>query len=176
MSHAAWKGACLATFDRIVFTPITSFHPSICLFLRVKYTCTDPEPPCHLDYAPCIAPQVFAWDTSSNGPDKDEDDGRSFISAISEVITDSSETCNGKAKKTMGEARMDIEDSEMAYLGYHGSESYGLTWKVRRRTTSSCSIMATTPYCSICLKRVGVCKRRVCALQTKSSNAWVLLL
>ena len=31
----------------------------------------------------------------------------------------------------MGEARMDIEDSEMAYLGYFGSESYGLTWKAR---------------------------------------------
>ena len=30
----------------------------------------------------------------------------------------------------MREARMDIEDSEMGYLGYHGSESYGLTWKV----------------------------------------------
>ncbi|CAM9666932.1 unnamed protein product, partial [Laminaria digitata] len=48
-----------------------------------------------------------------------------------EIITDSKEKCDGKAKKTMGEARMDIEDSEMAYLGYQGSERYGLTWKVR---------------------------------------------
>lgn len=31
----------------------------------------------------------------------------------------------------MGEARMDIINSEMAYLGFHDSESYGLTWKVR---------------------------------------------
>ena len=46
------------------------------------------------------------------------------------MITDASQTCIGRAKKEMGEARMDIEDSEMAYLGYHGSESYGLTWKV----------------------------------------------
>ena len=30
----------------------------------------------------------------------------------------------------MGEARMDIEDSEMAYLGFYDGESYGLTWKV----------------------------------------------
>ena len=50
------------------------------------------------------------------------------------MITDSGETCSGKAKKNMGEARMDIEDSEMAYLGYYGSESYGLTWKVGGET------------------------------------------
>ena len=76
------------------------------------------------------APQVFAWDTSKNAPDEDEDDGRSYISAVSEIITDSSEKCSGRAKSNMGEARMDIEDSEMAYLGYHDGESYGLTWKV----------------------------------------------
>lgn len=29
-----------------------------------------------------------------------------------------------------GEARMDIIDSEIGYLGYHESESYGLVWKV----------------------------------------------
>lgn len=29
-----------------------------------------------------------------------------------------------------GEARMDVIDSEMAFLGYYESESYGLTWKV----------------------------------------------
>ena len=36
----------------------------------------------------------------------------------------------------MGEARMDIEDSEMGYLGYQGSEAYGLTWKVGHETTA----------------------------------------
>lgn len=30
----------------------------------------------------------------------------------------------------MGEARMDIIESEIAYLGFHDSESYGLVWKV----------------------------------------------
>ena len=69
-------------------------------------------------------------------------DGRSYISAVSEVITDNSQTCRGRAKKSMGEARMDIENSEMGYLGYQGSEAYGLTWKVgfetnaRRRATT----------------------------------------
>ena len=49
---------------------------------------------------------------------------------MSEVITDDSQTCRGRAKRNMGEARMDIEGSEMGYLGYQGSEAYGLTWKV----------------------------------------------
>ena len=77
---------------------------------------------------------MFSWDTSTNAPDEDETDGRSYISTVSEVITDASQTCLGRAKKEMGEARMDIEDSEMGYLGYHDSESYGLTWKVRGET------------------------------------------
>lgn len=78
--------------------------------------------------AAAAAGQVFSWDTSKNGPRTDDSKGRSYISAISEVTT--GESCSGKAKNNMGEARMDIEDSEMAYLGYHGAEAYGLTWKV----------------------------------------------
>jgi len=66
--------------------------------------------------------------------DENQDDGRSYISAVSEVITDDSQTCRGRAKKNMGEARMDIEGSEMGYLGYQGSEAYGLTWKVGCQT------------------------------------------
>jgi len=77
---------------------------------------------------------VFSWDTSTNAPDENQDDGRSYISAVSEVITDDSQTCRGRAKKNMGEARMDIEGSEMGYLGYQGSEAYGLTWKVGCQT------------------------------------------
>ena len=60
--------------------------------------------------------QVFSWDTTTNAPDKDEHDGRSYISAVSEVITDDSQTSRGRAKNNMGEARMDIEDSEMVTL------------------------------------------------------------
>lgn len=74
--------------------------------------------------------KVFAWDTVNNDYDKDESDGRAYISAVSEIVTDDSEDCVGRAKKTMGEARMDIVKSEMGYLGFHDSESYGLTWKV----------------------------------------------
>ena len=81
------------------------------------------------------ARQVFAWDTNINAPDEEEFDGRSYISAISEVITDRNQSCNGSANHERGEARMDIEDSEMAYLGYHDGESYGLTWKVMKRRT-----------------------------------------
>ena len=77
------------------------------------------------------APQVFSWDTSINAVDENEDDGRSYIRAISESIVDDSEACEFRPKNNMGEARMDIEKSEMAYLGFHDSESYGLTWKVR---------------------------------------------
>ena len=73
---------------------------------------------------------MFGWDTSTNTYDKKDSDGRSYISAISEVILDNGETCNGRAKNNMGEARMDIEDSEIAYLGYHRAESYGISWKV----------------------------------------------
>ena len=53
----------------------------------------------------------------------------------------------------MREARMDIEDSEMGYLGYHGSESYGLTWKVslviadlEPQTKASCTYTPKTIY------------------------------
>ena len=73
---------------------------------------------------------MFSWDEAAKTYDKDIDDGRSYISVISEIITDESETCEGNAKNTMGEARMDIIDSEIGYLGYYASESYGLTWKV----------------------------------------------
>eukprot|EP00904_Undaria_pinnatifida_P005796 jgi/Undpi1/2346/HiC_scaffold_13.g05729.m1 len=78
-----------------------------------------------------VSTKVFSWDTSINAPDENEDDGRSYISAVSEIVTDEEEDCDGRAKKTMGEARMDIEDSEMGYLGFYDGESYGLTWKVR---------------------------------------------
>lgn len=60
------------------------------------------------------------------------------MSCVSEVIVDPDETCEGLAKNNMGECRMDIVGSEMAYLGYKESESYGLTWKVKRmRAVSS---------------------------------------
>ena len=68
--------------------------------------------------------------------DENQHDGRSYISAVLEVITDDSQTCRGRAKKNMGDARMDIEDSKMGYLRYQGSEAYGLTWNGGCETTA----------------------------------------
>jgi poly(beta-D-mannuronate) C5 epimerase len=75
--------------------------------------------------------KVTSWDPSKGDVDTDWGDGRSYISAISEVVLDASETCEGAAKNNMGEARMDVENCEIAYLGYEESESWGLSWKLR---------------------------------------------
>ena len=73
--------------------------------------------------------KVISWDNFIGGPDENLEDGRSYISCLSEVMT--GETCVGAAKNEMGEGRMDINKSEMGYLGYHASESWGLSYKVR---------------------------------------------
>lgn len=49
---------------------------------------------------------MFGWDTVNNDYDMDESDGRSYISAVSEIVVDPNEICEGLAKNTMGEARM----------------------------------------------------------------------
>lgn len=77
---------------------------------------------------------MFSWDEGAETYDTDQSDGRSYISVISEF--DDDQTCEGNAKKEMGEARMDIVSSEIGYLGYKASEAYGLTWKVRRNVFS----------------------------------------
>eukprot|EP00903_Cladosiphon_okamuranus_P017823 g16402.t1 len=74
---------------------------------------------------------VESWDLEAGGVDEDYGDGRSYLSAISEVILDPDETCDGMAKNNMGESRLDILDSEINHLGYYESESYGLAYKVR---------------------------------------------
>ncbi|CAN0030314.1 unnamed protein product [Ectocarpus sp. 4 AP-2014] len=75
--------------------------------------------------------KVTSWDSSKGDVDTDWSDGRSFLSAISEVVLDASETCVGSAKNDMGEARMDIENCEIAFLGYEEAESWGISWKLR---------------------------------------------
>ena len=59
---------------------------------------------------------------------------------------------------------MDIEDSEMGYLGYHGSESYGLTWKVslviadlERETKASCTYTQKTVHIYIYIYLLMAC-------------------
>eukprot|EP00752_Nemacystus_decipiens_P009493 g8487.t1 len=72
---------------------------------------------------------VTSWDTTVKQPQEDYEEGRSFLNCVSEKLT--GETCDGQAKNEMGECRMDIINSEMGYMGWFDSESYGLTWKVR---------------------------------------------
>lgn len=50
------------------------------------------------------------------------------MNCVSEYESDV--VCEGEPKNDMGECRMDIINSEMGYLGWFESESYGLTWKV----------------------------------------------
>lgn len=56
-----------------------------------------------------------------------------------------------------GESRMDVIDTEIGYLGFHDSESYGLVWKVNehnwRAAVSNCCISSvpTTPYTVMCV-------------------------
>jgi len=75
--------------------------------------------------------KVTSWDMSINGVDTNIEDTRAYLSAISEVLVDSDETCKGVAKNDMGEARMDIEKSEISHLGYKMAEAWGISWKLR---------------------------------------------
>ncbi|CAM9922737.1 unnamed protein product [Ectocarpus sp. 12 AP-2014] len=81
--------------------------------------------------------KVTSWDPATGDVDTDWEDGRSYISAISEVLLDSAEACEGAAKNSMGEARMDVEGSEIAYLGMESSESWALSWKFGASATTS---------------------------------------
>lgn len=78
-----------------------------------------------------LSTEVSSWDMSKGSVDTDYEDGRAYLSAISELVADPSETCKGVAKGDLGEARMDIEDSIISYLGYSAAESYGLSLKLR---------------------------------------------
>ena len=65
--------------------------------------------------------KVTSWDEAAGGPDTEYATyKRSFINARS--FLDSAGVPQ--------QSRMDIADSEIAYLGYFGAEAYGLTWKV----------------------------------------------
>lgn len=72
---------------------------------------------------------VTSWDTDTGAVRTEYENGRSFLNCVSEY--ESNETCDGEPKNDFGECRMDIIDSEMGWMGYFDSESYGLTWKVR---------------------------------------------
>ena len=72
---------------------------------------------------------VTSWDTPNRKPQEVYEGGRSFLNCVTEYESD--ETCVGQPKNDYGWCRMDIIKSEMGYLGFFDSESYGLTWKVR---------------------------------------------
>ena len=78
-----------------------------------------------------LSTKITSWDVSKNDVDRNLEDGRSFMSAISEVIVNPNETCSGFGKTQMGESRMDIENSIVAFMGYNKAESWGITWKLR---------------------------------------------
>lgn len=74
--------------------------------------------------------KITSWDKTKNAPDANYADGRAFISAKS--FLDS----YGKPQ----ESRIDIDSSEIGYLGFNTAESYGLSWKVLGVTTATNSI------------------------------------
>ncbi|CAB1104565.1 MEP12 [Ectocarpus sp. CCAP 1310/34] len=88
--------------------------------------------------------KIFSWDITTGTYDTNTGNGRPYLSAITEFITGRDEDLcpsdtqagedgysTGQAKEQMGVARMDIYDSELAYLGYSESESYGISYKAR---------------------------------------------
>eukprot|EP00752_Nemacystus_decipiens_P013622 g12080.t1 len=77
---------------------------------------------------------VTSWDTSAKEPQETYEDGRSFLNCVSERDIEDHDCID---TSEMGECRMDIINSEMGYMGYYASESYGLTWKVRGFCTDS---------------------------------------
>ncbi|MCC6235420.1 MAG: right-handed parallel beta-helix repeat-containing protein [Verrucomicrobiales bacterium] len=66
--------------------------------------------------------RITSWDEAVGGPDTEYASfGRAWIRARSSL---------GPDGLTPLESRMDIIESDVGYLGYHGSEAYGLVWKV----------------------------------------------
>eukprot|EP00903_Cladosiphon_okamuranus_P015200 g14050.t1 len=84
-------------------------------------------------YISLLRTKVTSWSVGNQAPDNGAKDGnspRSYMSVIS-LMEHPSDTCEGAASDSPGEARMDIINSEVAYLGWQAPESYGLTYKVR---------------------------------------------
>ena len=70
--------------------------------------------------------KIISWDSAVAGPDTEYSTlKRSYIHAKSRLSVD---PVTGSTTPT--ESRIDIKDSEISYLGYYGSEAYGLSWKV----------------------------------------------
>ncbi len=71
--------------------------------------------------------KITSWDAAAAGPDTEyELLGRAYIRARSKLAADG---------VTPLQSRMDVVDSEIAYLGFDKAESYGLVWKVAGTTS-----------------------------------------
>lgn len=84
--------------------------------------------------------KVTSWDQGKGTVDANyQTAGRAYITARS-VWTSGRSTVAPTAcgvndgSREFYEARMDVINSEMAYLGYNAAESYGLVWKVYSKT------------------------------------------
>lgn len=70
--------------------------------------------------------RILSWDTDADAPDREYGSyGRAYIRVRSRLGSDGRHAL---------ESRMDVIDSEVAYLGYGAAESYGLVWKVLTRS------------------------------------------
>lgn len=68
------------------------------------------------------ATRITSWDRAAQGPDREHARfGRAFIRARSRMRSEF---------LTRLESRMDVADSDIGWLGYDASESYGLAWKL----------------------------------------------
>lgn len=68
-------------------------------------------------------PLITSWDETTGGPDLEHSDGRSHIKARSFL------DAGGIAR----ESTVNVNNAELAYLGYSASESYGLVLKVKAK-------------------------------------------
>lgn len=72
--------------------------------------------------------KITSWDENAGGPDTEYAlNKRAYIRVRSRL---------GNDGVTPHESRMDIKNSDIGYLGYAGSEAYGLSWKVLGSTAS----------------------------------------
>jgi len=84
---------------------------------------------------------ITSWDDAAGAPDTDPmlpdtasstDRARAFIRALSYLDTDG----------TPRESRMDITNSDIGYLGWHGAEAYGVSYKGRGCDSTHLSVCA----------------------------------
>jgi parallel beta-helix repeat protein len=85
--------------------------------------------------------QITSWDDATGAPDTDpylpagsatDARARAFIRALSYLDTDG----------TPRESRMDITNSDLGYLGWHGAEAYGVSYKGRGCDSAHLSVCA----------------------------------